>query len=113
MSNLISLAREGGSPERLKAGAEITPGLRGVRLRGEPVSGLQREHARLSPAMQAHVSLHTYPTNENTTSAYGAEKHWASAAINTLALDCGLFSPDLSINSVLTLYSILPLQTFM
>lgn len=36
-----------------------------------------RTPERLSLVMQAHISLHTYPTNENTTSACGAEKHWA------------------------------------
>lgn len=87
--------------------------LRGRAAVGEPVSGLQNEHSRLSPVVLAHISPHSSPTNENTTSAYGAEKDGASAAITMLALDWGLFPPDLSINSVLSLYSILPLQTFL
>lgn len=38
-----------------------TAGCVAVQLRGELVLGLQNEHSCLSPVMQAHVSLHTYP----------------------------------------------------
>lgn len=38
-----------------------TAGCVAVQLRGELVLGLQNEHSHLS-VMQAHVSLHTYPT---------------------------------------------------